>query len=65
VLLICGLDCSAYLWQRDGFAEFSKQLRQTPSPAGPRARRRERGRRALAKSKEEVCGRCLKRAISR
>jgi hypothetical protein len=37
VLLICGLDCSAYLWQRDGFAEFSKKLRQTPSPAGPRA----------------------------
>jgi hypothetical protein len=37
VLLICGRDCSAYLWPSDGFAEFSKKLRQTPSPAGPRA----------------------------
>src|ERR1700688_1404031 len=37
MLLICGIDCSTYLRQRDGFAEFSKRLWQTPSLAGPRS----------------------------
>jgi len=49
MLLICGIDCSTYLWQKDGFAEFSKQLRQTPSLAGPRAA-------ALFQSEKSVSG---------
>ena len=39
MLLICGLDCSSYLWQRDGFAEGAPDHATAPrSSHTPRLR---------------------------